>query len=171
LYHDVAVPLRKEVGIIDTITHHNLRQIVENKPFLNIWKAEVLETREEYKNCDHYIIQLAAKIPGFSQKFARDSRISDYDKWVILCKVFPNLEGNHVHQWMHLDLGRMFDIKELLSAETADKVWEVTNKHLQRKEMLPQSILKKIEAKIIFTTDGPADDLLYHKMTNSIEGV
>ena len=36
LYHDVAVPLRKEVGIIDTHTHHNLRQIVENKPFPNI---------------------------------------------------------------------------------------------------------------------------------------
>jgi len=55
LYHDIAVPLRKEVGIIDTHTHHNLRQIVENKSFPNIWRAEVLETREEYKNCDHYI--------------------------------------------------------------------------------------------------------------------
>jgi len=47
LYHDVAVTLRKEVGIIDTHTHHNLRQIVENKPFPNIWRAEVLETKEE----------------------------------------------------------------------------------------------------------------------------
>ena len=45
LYHDIAVPLRKEVGIIDTHTHHNLRQIIENKPFPNIWRAEVLETR------------------------------------------------------------------------------------------------------------------------------
>ncbi|MEA3453479.1 MAG: glucuronate isomerase [Candidatus Caldatribacteriota bacterium] len=171
LYHDVAVPLRKEVGIIDTHTHHNLRQIVENEPFPNIWRAEVLEEREEYKNCDHYIIQLAAKIPGFSQKFARDPRIPDYDKWVALCEVFPKLEGNHVHQWMHLDLIRMFGIQELLSAETADKVWEVTNKYLQRKEMLPQSILKKIGAKIIFTTDDPADDLIYHKMANSIEGI
>jgi glucuronate isomerase len=41
LYHDIAVPLRKEVGIIDTHTHHNLRQIVENKPFPNIWRAEI----------------------------------------------------------------------------------------------------------------------------------
>jgi len=35
LYHGVAVPLRKEVGIIDTHTNHNLRQIVENNPFPN----------------------------------------------------------------------------------------------------------------------------------------
>ncbi len=171
LYHDVAVPLRREVGIIDTHTHHNLRQIVENKPFPNIWRAEVLETREEYKNCDHYIIQLAAKFPGFSQALARDLQISDYDKWVALCKVFPYLEGNHVHQWMHLDLKRMFNIEELLSAETADKVWEITNKYLQTKEMLPQSILKRIVVKIIFTTDDPADDLRYHKMANNIEGI
>ena len=171
LYQDIAIPTRKEVGIIDTHTHHNLRQIIENKPFPNIWRAEVLESKEEYKNCDHYIIQLAAKLPGFSQALARDSQISDYDKWVALCGVFPYLEGNHVHQWMHLDLRRMFGIKELLSDETADKVWEVTNKHLQRKEMLPQSILKNIGAKIIFTTDDPADDLIYHKMANNIEDI
>ena len=29
LYHDVAIPFRQEVGIVDTHTHHNLRQIVE----------------------------------------------------------------------------------------------------------------------------------------------
>ena len=171
LYHDVAVPFRQEVGIVDTHTHHNLRQIVENEPFPNIWRAEVLETREEYKNCDHYIIQLAAKCPGFPQALARDPQISDYDKWKALCKVFPNLEGNHVHQWMHLDLRRLFGIKELLSAETADKIWEITNEHLQRKEMLPQAILKKIGARIIFTTDDPIDDLTYHKIAKNIEGI
>jgi len=171
LYHDLAVPLRKEVGIIDTHTHHNLRQIVENKPFPNIWRAEVLEIREEYKNCDHYIIQLAAKLPGFSQALARDPQISDYDKWVALCKVFPYLEGNHVHQWMHLDLKRMFEIEELLSAETADRVWKKANDRLKQKDMLPQATLKKIGAKIIFTTDDPVDDLAYHKMAQNIEGI
>jgi len=171
LYYDVAVPLRKEVGIIDTHTHHNLRQIVENESFPNIWRAEVLETREEYKNCDHYIIQLAAKFPGFSQALARDPQISDYDKWVALCKVFPYLEGNHVHQWMHLDLKRMFGIEELLSSETADRVWKKANDRLKQKDMLPQAILKRIGVKIIFTTDDPADDLIYHKMANNIEGI
>ena len=171
LYQDIAIPTRKEVGIIDTHTHHNLRQIVENEPFPNIWRAEVLETREEYKNCDHYIIQLAAKFPGFSQALARDPQISDYDKWVALCKVFPYLEGNHVHQWMHLDLKRMFGIEELLSAETADRVWEKANDRLKQKDMLPQEILKRIRAKVIFTTDDPADDLYYHKIGNTIDGI
>jgi len=67
LYHDVAIPLREEVGIVDTHTHHNLRQIIENRPFPNIWRAEVLEPSEQYANNDYYIIQLAAKHHGFSQ--------------------------------------------------------------------------------------------------------
>jgi len=114
---------------------------------------------------------LAAKLPGFSQALARDPQISDYDKWAALCKVFPNLEGNHVHQWMHLDLRKMFGIKELLSAETANKVWEKANDRLRQKNMLPQAILRKVRAKVIFTTDDPADDLIYHKMADSIEGI
>jgi glucuronate isomerase len=171
LYHEVAIPLREEVGIVDTHTHHNLRQIVENRPFLNIWRAEVLEPREQYANNDHYIIQLAAKIHGFSQALARDRDISDYDKWMALSRVFPELEGNHVHQWLHLDLRRMFGIDLLLNGNTGDVIWEAANKRLQEKEMLPQAILRKIRARAICTTDDPSDDLRYHKIAEKIHGI
>ncbi|MCD6231420.1 glucuronate isomerase [Candidatus Aerophobetes bacterium] len=164
LYHEVAVPFREEVGIVDVHTHHNLRQIVENRPFPNIWKAEVLEEREEYANCDHYILQLAAKCEGFSHALAHDPNISDYDKWMALSKVFPQLQGNHVHQWMHLDLRRMFGIEDLLSGETGNKIWDLTKKKFQQEDMLPQAILKKVGVKIICTTDDPAYDLQYHKI-------
>lgn len=171
LYHDVAVPFREKVGIIDVHTHHNLRQIVENKPFPNIWTAEVLESRKEYANCDHYIIQLAAKSPAFSQVLARDPKTSDYDKWMVLSKVFPDLGGSHVHQWLHLDLRRLFGVKDLLSAETGDRIWRLVNERLKQKEMLPQAIFKKVKAKIICTTDDPADDLRYHKMAKEINEI
>ncbi len=164
LYHEVAVPFREEVGIIDVHTHHNLRQIVENKPFPNIWKAEVLEDREEYANCDHYILQLAAKCEGFSHALAHDPNISDYDKWMALSKVFPELEGSHVHQWLHLDLRRMFGIEDILSERTGDKIWNLTKRMFRQDDMLPQAILRKVGARIICTTDDPADDLLYHKI-------
>ena len=122
LYFEGAIPLREKRGIVDVHTHHNLRQIVENKPFPNIWRAEVLEDKKKYQNNDHYIIQLAAKCNGFSQSFARDTSISDFDKWMALAKVFPQMEGNHVHQWLHLDLQRLFGITDLLSAETGEKI-------------------------------------------------
>ena len=164
LYNDVALPLRHRLGIVDVHTHYSLRQIVENQPFPNIWKAEVLEDRKEYANCDHYIIQLASKFPGFSQALARDPDLSDYDKWMALSKVFPHLEGNHVHQWLHLDLKRIFGIEELLSAETGDPIWKLTEERFRKEDMLPQALLKKMGVRVIFTTDDPADDLSYHKI-------
>jgi glucuronate isomerase len=171
LYREVAVPFRAEKGILDTHTHHNLQQIVENEPFPNIWRAEVLETREEYANNDHYIIQLASKLPGFSQALARDPAISDRDKWRALARVFPDLAGNHVHQWLHLDLRRLFDIHCLLSEETGDEVWARTGKRLRDPEMLPQSILRRAGVKVIFTTDDPAADLRFHVSTQNIHGM
>jgi len=60
---------------------------------------------------------------------------------------------------------------ELLSSETADRVWEKANDRLKQKDMLPQAILKRIRAKVIFTTDDPADDLYYHKMARNIEDI
>lgn len=171
LYHEIAAPFREERGIVDTHTHHNLRQIIENHPFPNIWRAEVLETRAEYANNDHYIIQLAAKIPGFSQALARDPGISDYEKWMALSKVFPDLEGNHVHQWLHLDLRRMFGIDQLLNGDTGEGIWTLANERLQGKEMLPQAILQNIRARVICTTDDPSDDLRYHEMAKKIHGI
>lgn len=171
LYHHVAVPFRKEKGIIDTHTHHSLRQIIENKPFPNIWRAEVLESRKKYANCDHYIIQLAAKFPGFSQAFTHNPGISDYEKWMGLSRVFPYLEGNHVHQWMHLDLKRVLGIEDLLGPETGDKIWKTANDELQKKGMLPQALLRRAGARVIFTTEDPADDLRYHEAAKSIADI
>jgi len=163
LYFEIAIPYREKVGIIDVHTHHNLKQIIENQPFPNIWRAEVLEDKEEYKNNDHYIIQLASKCNGFSQSLARDTAISDYDKWMALAKVYPQIEGNHVHQWMHLDLKRMFGIEDLLNEETGEKIWNLTSKQLKQESFLPQNIFKRINARLICTTDDPSDDLQYHK--------
>jgi glucuronate isomerase len=171
LFHNMAVPFRKQVGILDTHTHHNLRQIVENQPFPNIWRAEVLEDRKEYANNDHYIIQLAAKLPGFSQAFARNPRVSDFEKWMALSRVFPDLEGNHVHQWLHLNLRRLFGIHLLLNEKTGESIWNLASKHFQKKEMLPQAVLKRARARVISTTDDPVDDLEYHAQAEKIEEV
>jgi glucuronate isomerase len=171
LFHDMAVPFRKQVGILDTHTHHNLRQIVENRPFPNIWRAEVLEDRKEYANNDHYIIQLAAKLPSFSQAFARNPRISDFEKWMALSRVFPDLEGNHVHQWLHLNFRRLFGIRLLLNEKTGERIWNFTLEQFKRKEMLPQAVLKRARARVICTTDDPIDDLEYHAKAEKIEGL
>ena len=117
------------------------------------------------------LFSFVAKLNVFSQVLVRDPNIADYDKWIALSRVFPFLEGNHVYQWMHLDLRRIFRIEELLCENTADKIWKITNECLKQKEMLPQALLNRIGARIIFTTDDPADNLSYHEIANRIDGI
>lgn len=161
LYYEVALPFRKSCGIVDIHTHLSLRQICENQSFLNIWKAEVVD--ERYGNRDHYLVQLAAKFPPFSFELAYDASRSDFEKWMALSSVFPYLEGNHVHQWMHLDLQRIFGIFDLLGPETGKAVWEVTEKALTREDMRPQALLERMDGRLFATTDDPLDDLEDHK--------
>jgi len=161
LYQEVVLPLRKQHGILDLHTHLNLQQILDNQSLTNIWKAEVYD--ERYGNRDHYLLQLAAKFPPFSYALAFDPEISEQAKWSTLGKVFPFLEGNHVHQWLHLDLKRVFGIEELLGPDTADRIWNETEKAFQKEAFLPLSLLRKINARVICTTDDPCQDLAEHK--------
>jgi len=161
LYYEVALPLRRTCGIVDVHTHLSLKQICENQPFGNIWKAEVVD--ERYGNRDHYLVQLAAKFPPFSPALAYDAFRPDYEKWMVLSQVFPQLEGNHVHQWLHLDLRRVFGLYELLGPETGEQIWEKTKRALKEEDMLPQILLRRMGVKLLCTTDDPLDDLSYHR--------
>ncbi|MCS7241842.1 glucuronate isomerase [Candidatus Caldatribacterium sp.] len=161
LYHDVALPFRKSCGIVDVHTHLSLRQICENDSLLNIWKAEVVD--ERYGNRDHYLVQLAAKFPPFSFDLAYGSSFSDFEKWMVLSEVFPYLEGNHVYQWMHLDLQRVFGIFELLGPDTGKMIWEITEEALAQETMRPQELLRKMGGRLFATTDDPLDSLEDHK--------
>jgi len=166
LYHEVALPFRRTCGIVDVHTHLSLQQICENRSLVNIWKAEVVD--ERYGNRDHYLLQLAAKFPPFSHDLAYDPALSDFEKWMALGRVFPYLEGNHVHQWLHLDLRRVFGLEECLGPDTAEHIFRVTEEALQREEMLPQELLRRMGGRLFCTTDDPADDLVHHRIAKKM---
>jgi glucuronate isomerase len=72
---------------------------------------------------------------------------------------------------LHLDLRRMFDIRLLLNGDTGEGIWTLANERLKGKEMLPQTILRRIRTRVICTTDDPLDDLRYHEMAKKIGGI
>jgi glucuronate isomerase len=76
-----------------------------------------------------------------------------------------------VHQWLHLDLRRLFAIELILNGDTGEEIWTRANERLRQPDMLPQAILKRIRAKVICTTDDPADDLAYHEQAKEIDGI
>lgn len=143
----------KNLPIVDPHNHLEAKEILRNKPWNDIWEAEGAT--------DHYVWSLMrrCKVP---EEYIT-GKVSNKDKWLALARVFPKIAGNPTYEWIHLDLWRMLGIERIISEETAEEIWEESLKVLQKPELYPQGVLKRIKAETLCTTDDPLSDLSYHE--------
>lgn len=156
LESDVARRLYEEVKdlpILDAHNHSDVKEIVENKGWENIWEVEAAT--------DHYVWELLRKRGVPEEKITGSA--SDKEKWLALAEVFPEFAGSPTYEWIHLDLKRRFGIEETISKDTALMIWEKTSERLKQDDMKPQVLLKEMNVQIMCTTDDPTSDLEYHK--------
>jgi glucuronate isomerase len=97
---------------------------------------------------------------GIDEKYVTGSapKIEKFRKWA---ETVPFTLRNPLYHWTHLELKRYFDIDQLLSAKTADAVFE------KSKDVLNSTgcygLLKLMDVRVACSTDDPIDDLRYHK--------
>jgi len=86
----------------------------------------------------------------------------DYRTFLAWARTVPNLAGNPLYHWTHLELQRYFGIHEALSEKTAPLIWEACNAHLDRPEFGARALLARMKVRAVCTTDDPADTLEHH---------
>ena len=84
-----------------------------------------------------------------------------YEKFLAFARTMPRLLRNPLWHWTHLELDRVFGIKEILNEDTAPKIWAKANDKL--KSLSAQKILKQFRVRVVGTTDDPCDDLAHHQ--------
>ncbi len=156
LYHDYA----EKMPIIDYHCHINPKEIYENKKFKNI--------TEIWLGGDHYKWRLIRSNGTPENEITGDA--DDYTKFLRFAEMLPRAIGNPMYHWNHLELKRYFDYDGILSANTAQEVWDLCNEKLKSDDMSACSIIKKSNVKMIGTTDDPIDTLEWHKKIKE-EGV
>ncbi|MCK7488660.1 MAG: glucuronate isomerase [Bacillus subtilis] len=57
----------------------------------------------------------------------------DYAKFLEWAKTVPNLLGNPLYHWTHMELKHFFHIDQLLSPSTAHSIYEEVNRQLPEK--------------------------------------
>lgn len=145
----------KDAPIIDYHCHLVPAEIAQNKQFSNITEA--------WLYADHYKWR-AIRACGYEEKFVTGGEgVSDYDRFLAWANTMPNLVGNPLYHWTHLELQRFFGFEKPLSAKTADEAWEICNKKLANGKMGAKDMITSSNVKVICTTDDPADNLQYHK--------
>ncbi|MDY6016155.1 MAG: glucuronate isomerase [Oscillospiraceae bacterium] len=143
-----------KMPIFDWHCHLSPKEIYENKQPEDIawlWLAG-----------DHYKWR-AMRSCGVEEKYITGDA-SGYEKFKAFASIMPNLIGNPMYHWCHLELRRYFGINEILSEKTADTVWEKANAAIKAGGFTPRELIEKSNVSHLCTTDDPADSLEYHKL-------
>lgn len=149
LYHEAA----KEMPIIDYHCHLSPELIAKDYQFKNITEA--------WLGGDHYKWR-AMRANAVDEQYCTGSK-PDEEKFMQWAKTVPYTMRNPLYHWTHLELQRYFNIHDLLNEKSATRIYETSSAMLQTPEYSVRGLLRKMQVKIICTTDDPCDDLAYHQ--------
>jgi len=149
LYHHHA----KMQPIFDYHCHLSPKDIAEDRQFENLTQIWI--------EGDHYKYR-AMRANGVDEKFITGDA-SPYDKFQKWAQTVPYALRNPLYHWTHLELKNYFGITTLLDANSAEAIYNEATALLQKPEYSVRNILRKMNVKVVGTTDDPTDGLQFHK--------
>jgi glucuronate isomerase len=149
LYNEYA----KQMPIIDYHCHLSPQQIAEDIKFENLTQAWLYG--------DHYKWR-AMRTSGVDESYCTGDK-PDYEKFEKWAATVPYTMRNPLYHWTHLELKRYFDIHEILDPSSAKSIYENASAQIQTDDFSIKNLIRKMNVKVICTTDDPIDSLEYHK--------
>lgn len=149
LYHEFAAPM----PIIDYHNHLPPQQIAQDHIFENLTQVWLYG--------DHYKWR-AMRTLGISEDYCTGAA-SDWEKFEKWASAVPFTLRNPLYHWTHLELRRYFGITELLSPKNAKAIYEQANDMLQQPGFSVRGLLRRMNVKLLCTTDDPTDTLEWHR--------
>ena len=146
----------KDLPIIDYHCHLDEKAIKADKTFSDIG--------ELWLSGDHYKWR-AMRLCGVSEDYITGYK-SINAKFYKLAEIMPNLCGNPIYAWAHMELKQIFGVEKPLNSDTAEEIWNEANEKL--KTLSVRKLLKKFNVEYIATTDDPFSTLENH---GDIDGV
>jgi hypothetical protein len=150
LYNEYA----KQMPIIDYHCHLSPQQIAEDIKFENLTQAWLYG--------DHYKWR-AMRTSGVDESYCTGGK-SDYEKFEKWAATVPYTMRNPLYHWTHLELKRYFGIHEILDPGSAKSIYENASAQIQTDAFSIKNLIRRMNVKVICTTDDPIDSLEYHKM-------
>ncbi len=151
LFHDYA----RDLPIIDYHCHLPPKEIAEDRNFENLTQI--------WLDGDHYKWR-AMRTCGVDERFITGDA-PDKERFLRWAETVPKLLRNPLYHWTHMELKRPFGIQDrLLSADTAESIWESCNAMLREPTFSCRGLLRQMRVELVCTTDDPVDSLEYHRV-------
>ena len=139
----------KNEPIFDYHCHLSEYQILENKPFNNIF--------EIWLSGDHYKWRLMRNY-GVEEEFITGNK-SEKEKFLMYCKTLEKAFGNPLYHWSQVELKEFFNCDLEINEENALKIWDMCNDFIHKNNVTPQKLIEQSNVKYLFTTNEIFDDL------------
>jgi glucuronate isomerase len=150
LYHAHA----RKMPIYDYHCHLPAQQIAADHRFENLTQAWLAG--------DHYKWR-AMRTNGIAERFVTGDA-GDGEKFEQWAATVPMCLGNPLYHWTHLELKRVFGIQNrLLNRDTAKAIYEECSAKLRTPEFSTRNLMRKMNVKLVCTTEGPLDTLEHHR--------
>jgi glucuronate isomerase len=154
LYHEHA----KQMPIYDYHCHLPADLIASDHKFDNI--------TQPWLYGDHYKWR-AMRANGVPEQYITGDA-SDFEKFERWAQTVPCCLRNPLYHWTHLELKNPFGIRDkLLGPDTAKEIYETTSEMLRTEQFSVRNIMRKMNVKLICTTEGPLDSLRDHEKIRS----
>ncbi|MBP3774177.1 MAG: glucuronate isomerase, partial [Bacteroidaceae bacterium] len=134
LYHEHAAGM----PILDFHSHLDPEKICEDYRFRSI--TELWLDSGEYK-------WRAMRANGVSERYI-SGNATDWEKFSKWAETVPYLMRNPLYHWTHLELSRVFGIKEILSPATARSIYERCNDMLKDDAFTARALVKRFNVKM-----------------------
>ena len=149
LYHDYAA----KMPIFDYHCHLPPAQIADDQRFENLTQIWLYG--------DHYKWR-AMRTNGVPERYCTGDA-SDWEKFQKWAQTAPHTLRNPLYHWTHLELYRYFGVNTLLNSETAKEIYEKCGEMLRTPEFSVRNIMRKMNVRVVCTTDDPVDSLEHHR--------
>ena len=139
----------KDMPIFDYHCHLPEKQILENKPFGDVY--------EVWLSGDHYKWRLMRNF-GVNEKYITGDA-TNKEKFIAYCKTLGTAFGNPLYHWSQLELKEFFNCELEINEENAELIWEWCNEFIRLNNVTPQKLIEQSNVSHIFTTNEVFDDL------------
>ena len=139
----------KDMPIFDYHCHLPEKQILENKPFNDIF--------EVWLAGDHYKWRLMRNY-GINEEFITGSA-TNKEKFVTYCRVLGTAFGNPLYHWSQVELKEFFGCEKEINEENAEAIWDECNAYIKANGVTPQRLIEQSNVTHLCTTNEVFDDL------------
>lgn len=166
----IARRLYSEVHSLPIVSPHghtNPEWFADNKSFSNPSELLIIP--------DHYIYRLlysqgvALESLGISRTDGGTVEQDPRRIWQLLARHWYLFRGTPTQLWFNHVLYEVFGIRERLTPESADRIYDAIAECLMRAEFLPRALFDRFNIEVLATTESPLDALTHHRRLQKMD--